>query len=66
MKTNIQLDDSLVEEGFRLTGLKTKKELVNHALAELVRRKHQKRILQLKGNIDWEGDLNKMREGRFS
>lgn len=65
MKTNIQLDDSLVEEAFQLTGLKTKKDLINHALSELVRRKNQKRILRLKGKIDWEGNLNEMRDGRF-
>ena len=65
MKTNIQIDDALVKEGFRLTGFKTKKDLVNHALSELVRRKNQKRILSLKGKIEWQGDLNKMRESRF-
>ena len=65
MKTNIKLDDSLVEEGFRLTGFKTKKDLVNHALSELVRRKNQKQILHLKGKIKWEGDLDEMRESRF-
>lgn len=65
MKTNIQIDDFLVKEGFRLTGFKTKKDLVNHALSELVRRKNQKRILSLKGKIEWQGDLNKMRENRF-
>jgi len=65
MKTNIQIDDVLIKEGFRLTGFKTKKDLVNHALSELVRRKNQKRILSLKGKIEWQGDLNKMRESRF-
>ena len=54
-----------MEEGFRLTGFKTKKELVNHALSELIRKKNQKQILDLKGKIKWEGDLNEMREGRF-
>lgn len=65
MKTNIHIDDVLVKEGFRLTGFKTKKDLVNHALCELVRRKNQKQILSLKGKIEWQGDLNKMRESRF-
>lgn len=65
MKTNIQIDDVLVKEGFRLTGFKTKKDLVNHALSELVRRKNQKKILSLKGKIEWQGDLNKMRESRL-
>jgi Arc/MetJ family transcription regulator len=65
MKTNIQIDDVLIKEGFRLTGFKTKKDLVNYALSELVRRKNQKRILSLKGRIEWQGDLHKMRESRF-
>lgn len=63
-RTNIVLDEHLVEDGFRLTGLKTKKELVNFALKELVRHKKQERILQLKGKICWEGDLNEMRQKR--
>ncbi|MEM7791793.1 MAG: type II toxin-antitoxin system VapB family antitoxin, partial [Verrucomicrobiota bacterium] len=58
VKTNIQLNDELVREGFRLTGFKTKKDLVNYALSELVRRKNQKKILKLRGKIQWEGDLS--------
>lgn len=65
MKTNIDLDERLVKRALELTGLKTKKELVNHALAELVRREDQKGILRLKGKIAWSGDLGQMRESRF-
>ena len=65
MRTNIELNDELVNKGFSLTGLKTKKELVNFALSELVRRKNQKKILQLKGNVDWDGDLSQMRQSRI-
>lgn len=65
MKTNIDLDEHLVDQAQRLTGLKTKKELVNHALSELVRRKDQKAILRLRGKVSWTGDLKSLRESRF-
>jgi Arc/MetJ family transcription regulator len=65
MKTNIDLDERLVTRAQRLTGLKTKKEVVNHALSELVRRRDQKAILQLRGKVSWVGDLEAVRESRF-
>lgn len=65
VRTNIDLDDRLVARGLRLSGLKTKKELVNLALREFVRRKDQKKILELRGKIHWQGDLSVMRESRF-
>ena len=65
MRTNIVLNDSLIKKGFKLTKAKTKKELVNMALEELVERKQRKQILKLKGKIKWQGDLSKIREGRF-
>lgn len=48
MRTNIVLDDQLTNEAFELTGLKTKRELVELALKELVQRKRQaqKKTLQ--------------------
>lgn len=63
-KTNIDLADDLVEEGLILTRLKTKKELVNYALKELVIRERRKGILNLEGKVEWEGDLNEMRKSR--
>jgi len=65
VKTNIDLDERLVDRARKLTGLKTKKELVNHALSELVRRKDQKAILRLRGKVSWTGDLKSSRESRF-
>jgi len=65
MRTNIFLDDGLVKEGLKLTKLKTKKELVNLALKELVERRKRKKILKLEGKIVWEGNLDKMRRSRF-
>ena len=63
-RTNIVLDESLVEAGLKATGLKTQKDLVDFALCDMLRRESQKKILQLKGKVHWEGDLSEMRRGR--
>jgi Arc/MetJ family transcription regulator len=60
-RTNIELEESLVKTGLKVTGLKTRKALINHALRELVRRKEQRKILSLKGTVQWEGDLSHLR-----
>lgn len=65
MRTNIMLDDKLVEKGMKYTGIKTKKKLVDIALRELVHRKERKEILKLKGKLHWEGNLDEMRSMRF-
>ncbi len=64
VRTNIVLDRGLVEAGLKATGLKTRRELVDFALRELLRHNQQKRLLSLKGKINWEGDLAEMRIGR--
>lgn len=64
-RTNVELDEKLVSDGMRLTGIRTRKALIDHALKELVRRKGQRSILRLKGRIQWEGDLDEMRRNRF-
>lgn len=63
-RTNIELDEKLVRQGMRLFGSKTKKELVNFALRELIRREKAKGILSFEGKVRWEGDLQEMRRGR--
>ncbi len=63
-RTNIYIDDKLVREGLRLTHLKTKKELVNYALEELIKKVKRKGILKYEGKIKWEGNLNEMRGSR--
>ena len=63
-RTNIVLDNKLVKAGLRATGLKTRRELVDFALRELVRHNQQKKLLLLKGNVTWESDLGEMRPGR--
>ena len=64
MRTNIELNDQLVARGLLLSGLRTKKDLVNLALQEFVRRKDQKKILKLRGKIHWQGDLAAIRQSR--
>ncbi len=63
-RTNIVIDENLIEEGLKATGLKTRKDLVDFALRDMLRRESQKKILELKGKIRWEGDLSEMRQGR--
>jgi Arc/MetJ family transcription regulator len=63
MRTNIVLDDKLVNNCIKATGIKTKKSLIDYALKELLRHKEQKKILELKGKITWEGSLDEMRKG---
>ena len=65
MRTNIDLDDELVSRGLLISGLRTKKDLVNLALREFIRKNYQKKILELRGKIHWQGDLELMRESRI-
>mgnify|MGYP000697275429 FL=1 len=65
MLTNIDLDDELVSRGLKISGLRTKKDLVNMALREFIRKNDQKKILELRGKIQWQGDLELMRESRI-
>jgi len=64
LRTNIEIDEKLVDEAMKLTHKKTKKELVNYALKELVSRMKRKKLLELEGRVEWTGDLGKMRKSR--
>jgi Arc/MetJ family transcription regulator len=61
----VVIDEKIIKKAKKYTGLKTKKEVINYALQELIRRKERKEILKLAGKLHWGGDLNEMREGRF-
>jgi Arc/MetJ family transcription regulator len=63
-RTNIVLDDKLVADCQRVTGIKTRRALVHHALEELLRHGRQKKVLELKGAVRWEGDLAAWRKKR--
>jgi len=64
-RTNVVLDEDLISKCLKITGIKTRRALIDHALRELLRHKRQKRILELKGKIDWEGDLESWRSARI-
>ena len=64
MRTNIVIDDELMRDTLRATGLKTKREAVEEGLRTLLRIHGQGEIRRLRGKLDWQGDLNAMRSGR--
>lgn len=61
MRTNIVIDDALIKETLKATGLKTKREAVDLALRTLLRLERQKEIKCFRGKLDWRGDLDAMR-----
>jgi Arc/MetJ family transcription regulator len=61
MRTNIVIDDKLMRDTLRATGLKTKREAVDQALRTLLRMRKQAAIRQLRGKLNWQGDLDAMR-----
>ena len=63
-RTNVVLDEVLVEECRKVTGIATQRSLIDHALRELLRHGRQKKVLDLKGHIAWQGDLRAWRRGR--
>jgi len=64
LRTNIELDEKLVKEAMKLTHKKTKKELVNYALKELVSKIKRKKLLELEGQVQWTGSLDETRKSR--
>ena len=65
-RTNIILDEKLVDNCLKATGIKTQKALIDYALRELLRHEKQTKLLELKGKIDWNGNLDEWRMGRSS
>lgn len=65
MRTNIVIDEELMTKAIALTGLKTKRAVVEEALRTLIRLNEQGEIAKLYGQLHWEGDLNVLREDRF-
>ncbi len=64
MPIHIDLDASLVSEVMKLGAYPTKRAAVNAALAEYVRMLKRRRLLELRGQVPWEGSLDRMRERR--
>ena len=66
MRTNIDIDDQLIQEAMRAGGFTSKKATVEAALRVLVQRHKQRDILKLFGKVAWEGDLDEMRTSKHA
>jgi Arc/MetJ family transcription regulator len=64
VRTNIEIDDDLLQEALRVSGLKTKRAVVEAGLRMLLRLKRQEDILSLVGKVHWEGNLDESRQRR--
>ena len=61
MRTNIEIDDNLMADALKATGLNTKKETVELGLKALIKLSRQASIRALRGKLKWEGNLDDMR-----
>ena len=61
VRTNIEIDDDLMDEAMRVSGLATKRETVEAGLRLLVQLKRQQGIRSYRGKLRWEGNLERMR-----
>ena len=61
MRTNIVIDDDLMRDALKATGAKTKREAVELGLRALLKLRKQQQIKTLRGRINWQGDLERMR-----
>ncbi len=61
MRTNIVIDDKLIDEALRATGARTKREVVELGLKALIQLKRQEVIRGFRGKLKWRDDLERMR-----
>lgn len=64
MRTNIEIDDELMKDALRYTGAKTKREAVELGLKTLVQLGKQVEVRKMRGKLQWEGDLDAMRNDK--
>ena len=64
MRTNIVIDDKLMAEALRVTGVRTKREAVELGLKTLLQSKRQADVKRLRGKVAWQGDLEAMRRDK--
>jgi len=65
VRTSVLLDKDLLREAMKLTGITTKRGVLAEALRLLVQVRTQERIWELRGTVDWQGDLDEMHKSRF-
>jgi Arc/MetJ family transcription regulator len=66
MKTNVELDDNLLNEVMVISGTYTPEAAINISLQEFIKTSKRKQILQYKGAVVWDGNLNEMRTTRWT
>ncbi len=66
MKTHIDIDEDVLASVQQLGGFATKREAVNAALAELARKLAARKLLDMRGTMQWEGNLDQQRRSRFA
>ena len=66
MRTNVILDEDLVNRARQLTGIKTKKQVIQEALRLLIQLREQENVRALRGKLRWDGNLEELRQGRQS
>lgn len=64
MRTNIVIDDSLMQATLKATGLRTKREVVELGLRTLLQLRRQEAIRRWRGRLDWRGNVDEMRRDR--
>jgi Arc/MetJ family transcription regulator len=64
MRTNVVIDDHLMESALKASGIKTKKDAIEEGLKLLVQLKTQEKIKGLRGKLRWSGNLHEMRLDR--
>lgn len=62
MKTHMDIDEQLLDKAMKLGGHTTKRDAVHAALEAYVRRQIRRRLRTLAGTVDWQGDLDVMRD----
>jgi len=64
MRTNVVIDENLIERARQITGIKTKREVIHEALRTLIQLREQAQVRNLRGKLHWEGNLDSLREQR--
>ncbi len=62
MRTNVEIDDKLMKKAQKLSNIKTKREVIEKALEQYVKALQRKDMLNIRGKIDWDGNLEEMRK----
>ena len=64
MRTNIVIDDKLMADALKVSGMRTKREAVELGLRTLLQLGRQNEVKRLRGKVAWQGDLEAMRRDR--